>query len=357
MTHHAHEDARVGLRSTFRPLLDDRGRPIRRLDRADLVRAARSDNPGLAMLAARLRIAIKSECRRNTPDRVILMIALVLGVLFTYGVIGSIAASTMGVRGAGVGLLILIGLIVAANRLYSWYVRRGALGQIARTAVAEGVCGSCAFSLEGAVTDPDARVVCPECGAAWRRDRIVSPFWEKPAFPVLRWSLAAWLTPGSRGKGSLYAPDDRGRYIQSPDSRLLMVRPELLAELDPNERAALRRSMRRVGRWWRVLLMLGMTWMPGGLLFLCWTLYSEGERGAVWVMLGITAPILLGVLSIPLGSAFGGPHRTARVIVAHARCGSCLHPLHDTQADQEGRRVCDRCGAAWLTPEGTPPAP
>lgn len=352
MTHHAHQDARVGLRSTFRPLLDDRGRPIRRLDRADLVRAARSDNPGLAMLAARLRIAIKSECRRNTPDRVVLMIALVLGVLFTYGVIGSIAASTMGVRGAGVGLLILIGLIVAANRLYSWYVRRGALGQIARTAVAEGVCGSCAFSLEGAVTDPDARVVCPECGAAWRRDRIVSPFWDKPAFPVLRWSLAAWLTPGSRGRNSLYTPDDRGRYVQSPDSRLLMVRPELLSELTPGEANALRRSMRRVGRGWRLLLMLGFLWMPGAALYFCWYLYSEGERLAVWIILaGIAAPVLLTVLSIPFGSAFAGPHRTARVIVRHGRCGSCLHPMasHPAPADPEGRRVCPRCGSAWLT--------
>jgi hypothetical protein len=349
MTHRTHQDARVGLGSTFRPLLDDRGRPIRRLNRADLVRAARSDNPGLSMLAARLRVAIKSECRRNTPDRVILMISLILGVFFIYGVAGAIAASVLGVRGAGIGLLVLITLILVANRVYHWYVRRGALGQIARTAVAEGACGSCAFSLEGAVTDADDRVVCPECGAAWRRERIVSPFWEKPVFPVLRWSLTAWLTPGSRGRGSLYAPDDRGRYIQSPDSRLMMVRPELLAELDPGEAAAIRRSMRRVGRGWRVFLMLGFSWLPTSVLYLCWFLYDEGERLAVWVILfGIAAPILLTVLCIPLGSAFGGPHRTARVIVRHGRCGSCLHALSDAPADAEGRRVCVRCGAAWL---------
>ncbi len=347
-----HQDARVGLSSTFQPLLDDRGRPIRRLDRADLVRAGRSDNPGLAMLAAHLRAAIKSECRRNTPDRVALMLTLIVGVFFTYGVATTIAASTLGIRGAGIGLLILIALIVAANRAYRWYVRRGALAQIARTAVAAGACGSCAFSLEGAVTDPDGRVVCPECGAAWRRERIVSPFWERPAVPVLRWNLLAWLMPGSRGPGGLSAPDDRGRYIQSPDSRLMMVRPELLAELNRGEAAALRRSMRRVGRWWRVLLMLAFSWLPGGLLWLCWYLYTDGERLAVWIILfGITTPILLVVLCIPLGSAFGGPHRTARVIVRHGRCGSCLHPIADPPAptDAEGRRICPRCGAAWLS--------
>ncbi len=352
-----HQDARVGLSSTFQPLLDDRGRPIRRLDRADLVRAARSDNPGLAMLAARLRAAIRSECRRNTPDRVVLMVALILGVFFTYGVATTIAVSTLRVRGAGIGLLILIALIFAANRAYRWYVRRGALAQIARTAVAEGVCGSCAFSLEGTIADQDGRVVCPECGAAWRCDRIVSPFWERPAVPVLRWNLLAWLTPGSRGLRGLSAPDDRGRYVQSPDSRLMMVRPELRAELSPAEAAALRRSMRRVGRWWRVLLMLAFSWLPSGLLLLCWFLYTDGERLAVWIILfGIATPILLVVLCIPLGSAFGGPHRTARVIVRHGRCGSCLHPLTappappvaPTPIDSEGRRTCPRCGAAWL---------
>lgn len=352
-----HREADVGFRSTFRPLLDDRARPIRRLDRRDLVRASRSDNPGLAMLARRLAASIKSETRRTTPDRLAIGVVMTIGVLLAYGFLGATATALFGLSGAGVGLVLLVGLIVLANRVYAAYVRRGALSQIARTAVAEGVCGSCAFSLQGAPEGPNGCLVCPECGAAWRSERVVMPYWERPVVPVLRWTLAGWLVPGVRVRGALFAPDDRGRFVQSPDSRLMLVRPELLAEIGADERRRLRRAMRRVGRAQRIAFMIGLIWLPALLFWLCWTICTEGSLSAAAGLLGIAAPIGVAVLCIPLGSAFGGPHRTARVLTAHARCGSCLHPLHDAPTDADGRRICPRCGAAWLTPGSTPPAP
>jgi predicted RNA-binding Zn-ribbon protein involved in translation (DUF1610 family) len=350
-----HQDARVGLRSTFRSLLDDRGRRIRRIRRADLVRAARSDSPGLAMLAARLRTAVRSEARRNTPDRVVLMIALVLGVLVLWGVLNALAVSVFGVGGLFISLFILIGLVVSANRVHYWYVRRGALSQIARTAVAEGVCGSCAFPLEGAPAEPDATLVCPECGAAWRADRVVSPFWERPVVPVLRRGVLPLLTPGVRSRQALYAPDDRGRYVQTPDSRLMRVRPELLAEVPPDEQRAIRRDARRVGRWWRVLLTAVMGALPAFILWLAWLARSEDEMVLAWIFAATGGLVMIGVLGIPMGSAFGGPHATARVMVRHGRCGSCLHPLGAAPPDAGGRRVCPRCGAGWVTDQE--PAP
>ncbi len=353
----AHQDARVGFRSTFRPLLDDRARPVRLLDRRDLVRASKSDNPGLAMLARRLAASIKSETRRTTPDRLAIGIAMTVGVLLAYGFLGATATALFGLRGAGLGLALLVGLIVLANKVYAAYIRRGATSQIARTAVAEGVCGSCAFSLQGAPEGPNGCVVCPECAAAWSTERIVAPYWQRPVVPVLRWTFAGWLAPGVRMRSALYAPDDRGRFVESPDSRLMLVRPELLAEIEPEERRRLQRDMRRVGRGPRIAFMLGLIWLPAGLLYLCWMLYTDNDPYPAVALLLFTTPILLAVLCIPLGSAFGGPHRTSRVIVAHARCGSCLHPLDEAPTDAEGRRVCPRCGAAWLTPGSTPPAP
>ena len=65
----------------------------------------------------------------------------------------------------------------------------------------------------------------------------------------------------------------------------MMVRPELLAELDPGEAGTIRRSMRRVGRGWRVFLMLGFSWLPTSVLYLCWFLYDDGERLAAWIVL------------------------------------------------------------------------
>lgn len=34
---------------------------------------------------------------------------------------------------------------------------------------AEGVCASCAYRLDDLPVEPDGCVVCPECGAAWKR--------------------------------------------------------------------------------------------------------------------------------------------------------------------------------------------
>jgi FtsH-binding integral membrane protein len=346
-------EARVGLASTFRPLIDDRGRCIRRLRPGDLKRAARSENPKLALLANRLRAAMKSEGRRYTPDRVILTLLLIVGVFVAYGIIGGLMIGRMGVAGSLIGLTVFVVLVVVASKGYQIYVVRGALGQIARTAVAEGVCGSCAFSLEGTPADADGAVTCPECGAGWNADRIVAPFWSRPAMPVLRPSVLAWLAPGVRAASALFAPDDRGRYVPCPDSRLLRVRRDLIGEIPADERQELVRSMRRVGRWWRVGLMLLLSWMPAGMLYFVWRIWTEDPMAGVWFFLILALPVLVGVLMVPLSSAFGGPHRTARVAVRHGRCGSCLERLDDAPADDRGRAVCTRCGAAWLTGPAT----
>ena len=346
-------EGRVGFASTFRPLLDDRGRRIRRLRPADLKRAARSENPRLALLANRLSAAMKSEGRRYTPDRVVLTVVLVIGVFVAYGVIGGLLIGRMGAAGSLIGLTVFVGLVVAASKLYQVYVVRGALGQLARTAVAEGVCGSCAFSLEGTPADADGAVTCPECGAGWDADRVVAPFWSRPAMPVLRTSVLAWLAPGVRAASALFAPDDRGRYVPCPDSRLLRVRRDLIGEIPAEERRALVRAMRRVGRWWRVGLMLLLSWMPAGLLYFAWRIWVEDPMAGFWFFLILVLPVLVGVLMVPLSSAFGGPHRTARVAVRHGRCGSCLARLDEAAADDRGRAVCGRCGAAWLNDPAT----
>lgn len=342
-----HEEGRVGLRSTLRRAVDDRGRPVRRLSIKDLKRAARSDHPGLAMLANRLRAAIRSESRRNTPDRVVLMVSLTIGVLVGNAVLMTTLISWYRLRGSGLAVLSLLGLIAVANLMLRCYVRRGAMASLARTAVAEGACGSCAFSLRGAPQEPDGMIVCPECGAAWRAERVVAPYWDRPAFPVLRRRFLAWITPGVRNPGLLFAPDDRGRYVQCPDSRLMRVRPALLDGVPPEERRELRRAMRRVGRWRRVLLLLALSWIPGTLFYGWWELY-QAEGIGVWIHLAVTVPIALVVLAIPAGSAFGGPHGTSRVTARRGRCGSCLESLDGAPVDSENRRICRRCGAAWL---------
>lgn len=342
-----HRDAQTGFEATFRPLLDDRRRPIQRLDRRDLVRAARSESPGLRALADRLKCALKSETMRNTPDRVVLSVGLVFTVFIVNGVIQAFIIPILGFSGAGLGLLMFVLLIVLAQRLLAAYIRRGAMAQLARTAVAEGVCGSCAFPLEGAPVGEDGHTLCPECGAAWRTERIVSPFWVSPTPRVLRASFRAGITPGVRSIRYLYAPDDRGRYVQTPDSRLMRPLPELLEAVPHDERRAICRSMRGVGRWWRGGITLFLLLFPGLLYLAAYNMWMENDGSPAWFLLGLAISLTIPILVIPFSAAVCSPHRTCRVITRSGRCGTCLRPLQAAPTDDAGRSVCP-CGSAWL---------
>ncbi len=57
------------------------------------------------------------------------------------------------------------GCYLAYNAL--WW--RRVLPRHVQQILASGYCPSCAFSLEGLVVESDGCVVCPECGAAWKR--------------------------------------------------------------------------------------------------------------------------------------------------------------------------------------------
>ncbi|MCL4742688.1 MAG: hypothetical protein KJZ54_10850 [Phycisphaerales bacterium] len=71
-----------------------------------------------------------------------------------------------------IGLMILTGATMGgAGPLAMIFVARRLLAsEIARFIVGAGACASCDYPLAGVPEAPDGCVVCPECGAAWRRD-------------------------------------------------------------------------------------------------------------------------------------------------------------------------------------------
>ncbi len=344
-----HAESRTGFTATFRPLLDDRGEPARRISRADLLRAARSENTAIQGIARRIKHAIKSEGRRMTPDRVVLSVVAVFGVFMASGTVNGIVLPLLGFGGAGTGLLVFIGMIVLAHVVIQKYVRRGTLNQLARTAVAEGVCGSCAFPLGGVPLAEDGCYVCPECGASWLADRIVEPFWENPPVDRLRSGFVVALTPGVLPKDHLFAPDDRGRYVQTPDSRLSRVPAEIRASIPDAEWKRIRRSTRRVGMGPRWVLLFGLIWLPGLCVWAAWNSRLDGDIGLMWFFAVLAALFGSPILLIPFSAAFSIPHRTSRAIVRHGRCGCCVAPLGASPRDPQGRSICGACGSAWLT--------
>ncbi|HRQ71701.1 MAG TPA: hypothetical protein PLU35_01600, partial [Phycisphaerales bacterium] len=54
--------------------------------------------------------------------------------------------------------------------------RRMLAAEIARFIVGAGACASCDYPLEGVPESEDGCTVCPECGAAWRREEeLIEP--------------------------------------------------------------------------------------------------------------------------------------------------------------------------------------
>jgi len=346
-----HEEGKTGFAATFRPLLDDRQRPARRITKNDLTRASRSDNPGIQSIAGKLKQAIKSEQRRITPDRIVLTVVALFGVFILSGVINGLMLPVIGLGDPGIGVLVFIGLIVAAHIVIRAYVRRGTLNQLARTAVAEGVCGSCAFPLQAVPVADDGCMTCPECGASWRADRVIEPFWEKPAADRLRSGFWPAITPGVLPKANLFAPDDRGRFVQTPDSRLMRVPKDVRAGIPRDEWRRIRRSTRMSGIIWRWVLFLVLIWLPLLGATGAVTAAQDEEFGLMWFLIVLTTTIGVPILLIPFSAAFSTPHRTSRAIVRRGRCACCLTSLADAETDREGRARCVTCASAWLTSE------
>jgi len=58
-----------------------------------------------------------------------------------------------------------------------WYVflgwiRKGRFSRIAEIYLSQGFCGSCGYLLDDLECESDGCVICPECNAAWKSERI-----------------------------------------------------------------------------------------------------------------------------------------------------------------------------------------
>ncbi|MBT8485216.1 MAG: hypothetical protein EX267_12730 [Acidimicrobiia bacterium] len=77
-------------------------------------------------------------------------------------------------------------LVAPAVATLAWLValgpiRRRRFRRITDVYLAAGRCPSCTYELAGLTPENDACLVCPECGAAWRSERISPDAGEPPA--------------------------------------------------------------------------------------------------------------------------------------------------------------------------------
>ncbi|MGD9690567.1 MAG: hypothetical protein AB7Q91_12595 [Phycisphaerales bacterium] len=339
---------------------DDRGAFFPLLDQADLKRAAEDIGNRRATLARHLRDCVRAESRRFTPERfgvgLVVSIALLCLVSFTIWVFPQTRPFS---------LLLLIAASVASMIIIRAYIRRRVAAQLATTAVAEGICGSCAYSLESAAHEPDGCVRCSECGAAWRRERIVRPHWSRAAIHLYEppwWMRFLLFIPRSRDQ---LAPDDRGRFVRIVDSRLRLVSPSRKQELGAPRVLESRIAARRAGQSWRLLLTLPL-WIIGALIAYTMIGMAMSPRPDTAALIGLgifTFLVIVSAILIVKSHLFAGPRWVIPAFRRLALCPCCARDLRAGEPDPDGCTTCPECGSAWrldppaaAAPGASPPA-
>lgn len=374
------------------PIRDDAGKQANLLTIGDLKKAAQDNRPAVRLTANRLRHALKAERHNMSAGAQLRVIVAAMIVLF--GAPALAVPFQLIFPGRASGAVIhatsFVFLIVLVTIAFRFIFKNLARKQLAYTAVAEGVCGSCAFSLEGAPTVrvvtprcPNCRapvsvfnkcdtcnhrferpatqesdcLTCSECGSAWLCSRVTRPHWAEPVHEPIRTLWYSRLVPGMRPKHASLSPDDRGRYVWVPDPRLLRVPPAVWERLGTIRRE-LASHTRHAGWGWRagtatpLLLLAGMfaTLMAA-------ELNATRPELEYWVgMLLLT--LLFGIPGvITLCSGLGRPPKTTvRRLAGLGHCGSCLTRLDQIVPDDAGLRVCPTCGASWRTAPTNAPA-
>jgi len=328
---------------------DDRGRPIERLSVRELKRTAERKSDPRAVLARRIRDAVRAEARRQTPGRFFAGLGIIIGL--------NVVTSVMLMAFPGIFWIrpiVFWGLIAAFVFYMRWYISVVAAKNISVSAVAEGVCGSCTYTLKDIVAEPDGCVVCPECGAAWRAERIVRPHWDLDQSPFTDYQppwIQRFFLAIPRTRDQL-APDDRGRYVRILDARLRLVAPAQRLALGSARIKELKRLTFRIGLVLRCL----MSVIPFGISAMLvvggvYGVVTASRRDDVYWISGLTGGFGLIMFLVGLATIFSlsfrGPKRVTATFREHSICGCCGQDLAGFPADGMGMTSCPVCRSGW----------
>ncbi len=323
----------------------------------ELKRAAEGKDDRRTKLAKYLRDALKTESRRLTPKRAAVGFGCVLLV-----VVVAFVREKVVPRGSLLSQVPLFPLMIGVAAGLHFYYRRGAAGNAAVTAVAEGICGACTYSLQGIEPAADGCVVCPECGAAWKRERIVRPHWSAESAGVLAsqtyrppwWKAFFLAAPPSREQ---LAPDDRGTFVRVLDAKLHLLDPKRRKEIDPAKLRLLRRSLFATGLGLRIGLAVIPLLIAIGTFLTAAADFSQGEPDHIigWVMLVLGFVFLLVTFAAVVSRSFRGPRAVIPVFKHHDMCPCCAESLALAGRDSAGLLVCAECRAAWRIDPASPP--
>lgn len=202
----------------------------------------------------------------------------------------------------------------------------------------EGICPACEYNFAGLAGGAAGSVICPECGAAWRAERIVRALPERAA-TTGEFDLRSRLDSLSGGW------DHRGEAT--------VIQPHTLnsamrwaGEGPQRERlAAVRDAVMARGRAGRIGCGLAAIAAAGA----PFVLLREHLPPGAWVF-AVTVALVLGPVIWFGSSGRGGVRRVRRMMLAAGLCPSCGGDLRGVAPGADGCRGCPVCRSAWRLP-------
>lgn len=300
------------------------------------------------------------------PKRSVLKLAAI-GMLM--GLLGGSTALLSGWLGAGIPAWVMPALASGVMVSVFVYRSRRAVRRIAPRIIDaflfEGRCPGCGYVLDGTQIEPDGCRVCPECGAAWKAERIGASIQTPAAIQEYRRRLfnpttrERWL-PGVRMP--MLWRDARDRAVSLTDPRLRRLDQATAERLGTDRVRDIQRSIGWRHRGRGVLLSLCM--LPAVILFSRMLLKpATGAGSAVGTLISmgtfvfcVLMILLLGgfVASLLFGDNGLSPRRVVREFITRGICPQCLHALDGATPDAEGVVACPTCGAAWKSEPNAP---
>lgn len=336
--------ARAGLAK----LVDDRARPVSPVSIAEFVRGGSNEQEAavrqdLGRWLTRIAPRLRSLNRPSTDAAMWIGLPIIILLMLSSTSRGWLVA-LLGPFG-----FLIPTLLAAALIAFNWRARSRLYHIHPPTVVAQGLCGQCGYSLRDLLPAEDHCLVCPECGSAWRKERITWPWWSSPR-KVER--------PAARPRPFRFV-------FYSPENETMDAAQRLVPAITPwaVQHVAEDAQLPAESCWrpiWAELAPIGRVGRAVTSVLIGAGAVSLSVLGAigVWPLMpmgSIALGLFLSAAGVVLayavwcGDLYIVTDDVIRILTSHERCPSCAAKL-TRAADHEHVVACAHCGSTWSLP-------
>ncbi len=316
---------------------DDTGKPVKLLDPAGMSEWPTKGDPRIDALVLRVRKAMSGWSAYEWALSLILMIGVFAFYFAARPLVNKVVPTLPG--------FVFFAVLAFSAQIFARLLWRARLHsnrkQVVQVVLEEGLCPCCGYnfaSLNIDTIESQQLVTCPECGSAWRRNRIDRALMFDGSLavssPVKRFT--------KREKSNNWTTnDDRGVRVRLVHPRLYSCRPDIGGDA---RREALRLARRDIAPS-RLWLRGSIAGLLAALAILCIVLAIRDQEGAWLIPAGLAAVLALACW---YGNFVYAPSAVRAAMLRQGLCPTCSNSLagHPVAA-RDGCVTCPGCHAAW----------